>query len=177
MSPKMHPGAKFPDVEVPQLGGGTLKLGKARNGHDWQLVIVYRGKHCPICTGYLKDLNAVLPELNEFGIDLVAVSADARDLAAEQIGEVAPDFDVGYDLSIPDMQALGLYITPPNDWMPVERPFAEPGMFVVNETGHVKMIDIANVPFLRPGVEWLVRGLKFVKGQTEPFPVTGSFDV
>ena len=172
---KLQAGGVFPLLSLPKVGGGTLNLGTAADGYDWQMIVVYRGKHCPICTRYLSDLNAVLPDLNGMGIDVVAVSADPENLALEQLADVHPKFAVGYDLSIAQMQAMGLYITAPNSRMPVVRHFAEPAVIVTDETGHVKMIDISNVPFMRPSLDSLTRGLRFVRSQTEPFPVTGSF--
>ena len=41
-------GQKFPKTEVAKLGGGTLTLGQPQEGREWQLVVVYRGLHCPI---------------------------------------------------------------------------------------------------------------------------------
>jgi hypothetical protein len=42
-------GHRFPDIAVPRLGGGEIELGVPGPGRDWQMIIVYRGKHCPIC--------------------------------------------------------------------------------------------------------------------------------
>ena len=75
---KPVPGSLFPNVEIPKLGGGVLQLGNASDGYDWQLIVVYRGKHCPICTRYLRELNEVVAPLNDLGIEVVAISADQR---------------------------------------------------------------------------------------------------
>lgn len=171
----LEAGAPFPSISVAKLGGGTVDLGTPNEGYDWKLVVVYRGKHCPLCTRYLSALNDALPDLNALGIDVVAVSADSEGRANEQIGEVGPAYSVGYDLSVEQMQALGLYISGPKSGMNAERAFAEPGLFVINDVGNVQMIDISNVPFLRPSLESLVGGLRFVRGLTEPFPVNGAF--
>ena len=48
----------------------------ASNG--WKMIIVYRGQHCPLCTNFLNALEQYLPELNEIGVDLVALSADSQ---------------------------------------------------------------------------------------------------
>lgn len=172
---KLKAGTPFPTISVPKLGGGTVDIGTPAEGYDWKLVVVYRGKHCPLCTRYLTALNQAHPELNALGIDVVAVSADTESRAVEQIGQVNPTYSVGYDLNVEQMQALGLYISGPKSGMNVERAFAEPGLFVINDTGNLQMIDISNVPFLRPPLESLVGGLRFLRGLTEPFPVNGSF--
>lgn len=172
---KFKAGTPFPKISVPKIGGGTLELGEATTGYDWKLVVVYRGKHCPICTRYLQNLNQVLPELNTLGIDVVAVSADSESGAVEHLSQINPQYPVGYDLSIGQMQELGLYISGPRSGTDVVRAFAEPGLFVINEAGNLQMIDISNVPFARPSLESLVGGLRYVRGLSEPFPVNGSF--
>lgn len=146
----LQPGDVFPTLSLPKLGGGTITLGRPEPQYDWQMVVVYGGKHCPICTKYLDELNQVLPELHQLNIDVVAVSADSQERANSQIAEVNPDFPVGYDLSIDQMKQLGLFVSGPNLGMGAERPFAEPGLFVINDEGNLQMIDISNVPFARP---------------------------
>lgn len=172
---KPSPGTRFPAVTVPQLGGGTMELGKPRDGYDWKLIVVYRGKHCPICTRYLKELDEIVPQLKDLRIDVAAVSADSEELAATQIAQINPSFPVGYNLSIDQMQELGLYISSPRHGVDVEAPFAEPGLFVVNEDNELRMVEIANVPFIRPQLASLVGGLKFMRGMTEIFPANGTY--
>lgn len=172
---KPEPGQSFSITEVSKLGGGVLALGQASDGYDWQMIIVYRGKHCPICTRYLREVNEVVGPLKELGIEVVAVSADSETRASEQIAEVGPDYNVGYGLSLDQMKAMGLYISSPRHGMDVEGPFAEPGLFVVNEAGELRMVDIANVPFFRPQLPAIVGGLRFMRGMTEVFPANGTY--
>ena len=172
---KPVPGSLFPRVEIPMLGGGVLQLGNASDGYDWQLIVVYRGKHCPICTRYLRELNEVVAPLKDLGIEVVAISADNEQRATAQIAQVSPEFSVGYGLTVPQMQALGLYISGPRHGIDVAVPFAEPALFVVNEKTELRMVDIANVPFMRPQLSSLVGGLKFMRGMTEPFPANGTY--
>jgi hypothetical protein len=73
------------------------------------------------------------------------------------------------------MKELGLYISSPRHGMDIEAPFAEPGLFVVNEDGELRVVDIANVPFARPQLGSLVGGLKFMRGMTEAFPANGTY--
>lgn len=44
---KLTAGAAFPVSRIARLGSGDLTLGKLSEGFDWQMVVVYRGKHCP----------------------------------------------------------------------------------------------------------------------------------
>ena len=175
MTSRPAPGAPFPSTTVARLGGGDLRLGHASKGCDWQLIVVYRGAHCPICTRYLREIGDVAQELNAMGIEVVAVSADSEDRATAQIADAGVSYPVGYDLNIAQMQALGLYISSPRHGMDAKVPFAEPGLFLVNETQELRMVDIANVPFMRPQIGSLVMGMRFMRGMTEPFPANGTY--
>lgn len=170
---KLKAGSTFPSIKVPKLGGGEVDLAEKSGGHDWKMVVVYRGKHCPICTRYLGELNEALPKFNELGVDVVAVSADSEERATAQIAEVTPDFPVGYDLSLEQMDQLGLYVSDPRSEKESDRPFAEPGLFVVNGEGKAQIIDISNAPFARPAIETLIKGITFVKNPENNYPVRG----
>ena len=112
-SQKTPAGSRFPAIKVSKLGGGELTLGAPQGGYEWQMVVVYRGKHCPMCTSYLKELETLLPEYHALGVDVVAVSADPEAKANDQIALVRPSYPVGYDLSLDQMHELGLYVSDP----------------------------------------------------------------
>ncbi|KPB02929.1 peroxiredoxin-like family protein [Ahrensia marina] len=174
-SRKLAAGAVFPAIEIPMLNGGRRALPTPSGNYDWMLVVVYRGKHCPLCTKYLQELNSVLPALNELGVDVVAVSADSEDRASAQMREVRPAFDVGYGLTIPQIEEMGLYISGPRNGVDVEKPFAEPGLFVIDQDGIVQIIDISNVPFSRPDLEWIAKGIGFRRGPMKEAPINGTY--
>lgn len=171
---KLAAGSQFPDLIVPKLGGGTLTLGVPQDGRDWQMVAIYRGKHCPMCTSYLKELNALLPEFHALGLDVVAVSADPDAKAQDQMSLVAPNFPVGYDLSLDQMYQLGLYVSEPRSAQETDRPFAEPGIFVVNADGAVQVTEISNAPFARPDLKTLLGGLRFIRNPENNNPIRGA---
>lgn len=171
----LQAGQIFPDIIIPNLDGGLINLGKLTENYDWKMVIVYRGNHCPICTKLLSEINQVLPELNKLNIDVVAVSANSTEKAKEQIAEVKPNFRIGYDLNIDQMKNLGLFISKPRLGMGASRPFAEPGLFVINENGNVQVIDISNAPFARPNIELMMMGLRYVRNLTEKYPINGTY--
>lgn len=168
-------GTDFPNITVAKLGGGQIDLSKPATAGNWNAVIVYRGKHCPLCTKYLNSINELLPKFQELGVDIVAVSADSEERAQGHIDQVNPDFPVGYNLSIEQMQQLGLYISNPRSPDESDRPFAEPGFFVVNENGKLQIIDISNIPFARPDLSSMLMGLGFVKNPDNNYPIRGTF--
>ncbi len=48
---------------------------------QWQMIVVYRGKHCPVSRNYLASLQQVMGELDELGVEVIAVSSDGRERA------------------------------------------------------------------------------------------------
>ncbi|MEL6547693.1 MAG: redoxin domain-containing protein [Myxococcota bacterium] len=172
---KLEAGGAFPKLEVAKLGGGTLKLGDARGGRDWQLVVVYRGRHCPMCTEYLGELKEIAAEFESEGIDVVVVSADTEEKAREHTRDkLGLNLDVGFGLSVPQMEELGVYISPPRSAKETDRPFAEPAMFVVNEEGDVHVVDLSNNPFVRPDLSQLLRGLRWIRKPDNHYPIRGT---
>lgn len=53
---KIEAGSLFPDMTAQSLDGSTVDLGKPGDDTDWKMVVVYRGRHCPLCTKYLNKM-------------------------------------------------------------------------------------------------------------------------
>lgn len=172
MTPKIAAGSPFPETRVQILGGDEIDL--AVPSKEWRMVVVYRGKHCPLCTKYLTALNDKVADLSEIGIDVVAVSGDPEEKAEVQMDLVKPAYPVGYGLTIDQMHSLGLYISKPRSDQETDRPFAEPGVFVINDDGAVQIVDISNAPFARPDLDSLVGGLAFVR--KHEYPIRGTHE-
>lgn len=168
----LEAGSIFPKMDVAELDGGTLTLGVPRHGHEWQLVVVYRGLHCPICKRYLAQLDEMVDEFAQLGVDVVAVSGDGEAKAQAMKEEKELSLAIGYGLSVPQMQTLGLYISDPRGPQETDQPFPEPGMFVVNHDGAIQILDISNAPFARPDLKSLLGGLNFVR--TNGYPIRGT---
>ncbi len=95
MTDKLESGEAFPDIAVPQLGGGEMRLGAPVGDHDWSMVVVYRGKHCPICKTYLTELERLAPEFAKAGVGVVAVSGDPQERARSFADDIGATFPVG----------------------------------------------------------------------------------
>ncbi|PSK81009.1 peroxiredoxin [Limimaricola soesokkakensis] len=172
MAGKPTPDAVLPEITLPRLGGGEITLGKPLEGRDWQMVVVYRGKHCPICHKYVSGLEPLLSKYHEAGIDVVLVSGDPEEKARAFVDETGTSAPVAYDLSVPQMLELGLYVSDPRSPQETDRPFAEPAVFVINDKGTVHIADISNAPFSRPDLEGLLSGLKFIRDND--YPIRGT---
>jgi len=173
---KFQAGEVFPEIILRVVGGGKVTLGKPNNGHDWQMVVVYRGKHCPICVRYLEKLETLKQQFFDIGVDLLVVSGDPQAKAEAQVEENNMTLPVGYNLSIVDMKKIGLYISHPRSAGETDRPFPEPGIFVINQDGKVQVTDISNAPFSRPDLGQLVSGLNFIRDPANNYPIRGTFE-
>jgi peroxiredoxin len=166
---KLAAGAAFPPIAVPRLGGGEVAPA-ALTG--WRLVVVYRGRHCPLCKPYLTGLDGLIEEFAAVGVAVMAISADPADKAAADVAEFRWRFPVGHDLSVAQMRDLGLYVSAPRSVQETDRPFAEPGLFVINPEGAVQVVDISNAPWARPDLAAIARGVKRI--QEVGYPIRGT---
>ena len=168
---KLEAGKAFPGLSFTTVDGSVLDIMAMPS---WRLVAVYRGKHCPLCKKYLKTLDAMLDDLKGAGVSVVALSADPKEKAQADVASEGWRFPVGYGLSMEQMRALGLYISEPRSPQETDRPFAEPGLFVVNPEGKLQIIDISNAPFARPDLATVLMGIKLI--QEKSYPIRGTLD-
>jgi peroxiredoxin len=176
MPKTLTPGAAIPKLTVQTVEGHKVMLGSPDPAKgNWQLVIVYRGKHCPICKSYLIELNGMLSDFNAIDVDVLAVSADPLVKAKAEVDDIGYDGVVGIDLSVEQMNALGLFVSDPRSPQETDRPFSEPAAFVVRGDGSLQIIDISNAPFARPALKGLLDGLTFIR--KNDYPVRGTHGI
>lgn len=166
---KLSAGALFPDIAVP--GVHHPEIAPARMG-GWRMVVVYRGRHCPLCKRYLKTLDGLLEDFARAAVSVVAISSDPQDKAEADVQEHGWRFPVGYDLTIPQMRQLGLYVSSPRSAQETDRPFPEPGLFVINPNGQTQIIDVSNAPFARPDLSGILAGIQLI--QSRDYPIRGT---
>lgn len=170
---KLHPGDDFPVINAKLLNGDQTTLSIPENGLDWKMVVVYRGQHCPLCTRYLNQLESAKDLLAQVGVDLIAVSGDSKVQLQSHMEKLNVSFPIAYGLTVEQMKELGLYISDPRSAEETDRPFAEPGLFVVNSEGKVHVVDISNNPFVRPELQSLINGLGWIRNPDNNYPIRG----
>lgn len=171
---KLVAGEKLPDVIVPILDGGTTNLASPAGNNIWKLIIVYRGKHCPLCTKQLTELKEHMADFTAANVGVIAVSADSAEKAQAHMAELKPNFEVAYDLSFAQMQTLGVYVSDPISDAETYTPFAEPGLFIINTIGDTQFINVSNAPFLRPDFSSVLNGISFVRNPENYYPIRGT---
>ncbi len=170
MSQKPEAGAEMPRFALPAVGGGEVEVGgKGR----WQLAVVYRGKHCPKCKAYLGQLEALKEDFARIDTEIVTLSCDPQEKAAAAAEEWQLSLPIGYGLSVAQARDLGLYISEPRSAQETDRPFAEPGLFVVNPEGRIHIVDISNAPFARPDLAQIAGAIGFIQDKAYPIRGTG----
>ena len=169
----LTPATAFPDIRVATLDGSDTTLGAPNQERgDWKLIVVYRGKHCPICKTYLTELNHMLDDFAAINVDVVAVSADPEEKAKASAEDIGYTGSIGYDLGVAQMMQLGVFISDPRSPEETDRPFAEPATFVVRADRKLQIVDVSNAPFVRPALKGLLDGLTFIR--SKDYPVRGT---
>ncbi len=168
---KFTVGTAFPKRGWDQVGGGHVV---PADESGWRLLVVYRGKHCPICRSYLGKINDLRDRIAERDVKLWAVSADPIERATEEATAEDWSINVLAGLSEDDMRTLGLFISSPRSPDETDRNFSEPAMFLIRPDGVVHSVDIASAPFYRPELDTLLQGIKFI--QENNYPVRGVED-
>ena len=103
------PRQPVPALDVPLVAGGRFVLG-AKPGEKFDLLVFYRGLHCPICTKYLLELERLAPEFASRGVQVVALSSDSEDRARQMADKVkAKGVQFGYGQSLANAREWGLY--------------------------------------------------------------------
>lgn len=166
LSHKPVAGKPLPEFSVPTPSGDILSLGRATG--RWQLLVIYRGKHCGRCKPYLNQIESMKSRWEKAGFDVVAVSADTPEKASADIAEYNWSFPVGCNLDENTMHQLGLYVSDPLSPQETERRFAEPAVFCLRPDGSVQIAAISNGPSARPDLEALLDGMIFTIENEKP---------
>lgn len=169
-----HP---VPALNLPLTSGGRFVLG-ASPGEHFDLLVFYRGLHCPICAKYLLELERLAAEFAARGVQIVAISSDGEERArqmAEKVGATALPF--AYDLSLRSARQWGLYISTSRGKtsIGIEEParFSEPGVFLVRPDGTLYYGAVQTMPFARPSFHDLLGAIDFAVAKD--YPARGEY--
>lgn len=173
----LMPRLPVPTLDVPLVAGGRFILG-VEPGKRFDLVVFYRGMHCPICAKYLLELERLVPEFAQRGVKVVAVSSDDEERArqmAEKVKARATPFAFG--LSLKSARQWGLYISASRGKtsIGIEEPalFSEPGLFLVRPDGTLYYGAVQTMPFARPQFADLLGAIDFAIAND--YPARGEY--
>ncbi len=156
----------MPAFSVTSLTGESLAVGLATG--KWQLLVIYRGKHCGRCKAYLNNLESMQSQWLAAGFDILVMSADPVERALEDVRTHKWSFPMACELGEKDMVQLGLYVSEPLTPDETDRRFAEPAVFCLRPDGTVQIAAISNGPSARPDLAALLDGMKFTIEHDKP---------
>ena len=150
-----------PDLQFPLLDGNQWNLADQKPD-NFTLVVFYRGLHCPLCKKYLQQLQELLPEFEQRGVDIVVVSMDTEKRArlSRQNWELS-NLTLGYGLTEKSARDWALYLSSGvKDGEPSE--FSEPGLFLIDNSNQVYYSAINSNPWGRPYLPSFVKAVDYI---------------
>ena len=166
---RLNPGEDAGNIELDLINGTRWELGGQATA--WNVIIVYRGLHCPVCKSQLQALKSQLDDYTAAGVGVVAASMDTQERAEKshrdwELGSVP----VAYGLDRERVEKFGLYLSGAiSDKEPDI--FSEPAILLFKGTQFYAGW-IQTIPFARPRFEDLLKGIKFI--QKEDYPPRGK---
>lgn len=171
------PRQPVPALALPLVGGGRFVLG-AEPSERFDLIVFYRGLHCPICAKYLLELERLAPEFAQRGVAILAASSDDAERAQAMATKVnARSVRFGYGLGLANARQWGLYISTSRGTtsIGIEEPalFSEPGVFLVKPDGTLYYGAVQTMPFARPSFQDLLGAIDFAIAKD--YPARGEY--
>ena len=168
----LKPRTKSPELEVETLDAGQWRLSE-QSPENFTMIVAYRGLHCPICRGYIAELDRNLEEFGKRGVEVIAVSTDTLERAAQTKDEwKLRNLRIGYGLSIPKAREWGLYISSSRGKTStgVVEPdqFNEPGVFLIKPDQTLYASSVATMPFARPHFKEVLAAIDFIVEKDYP---------
>jgi peroxiredoxin len=161
------PGTPAPALRLPLVGGGVFDLA-AEYPENFTLVVFYRGWHCPVCRGYLAQLDRAVDDLSGMGVTVVAVSGDPQDRAERSTAEwKLTRLRVAYGQDIASMRDWGLFVSK-GIKDPEPDLFGEPGVFLIRPDGTIYMAVLNSMPAARPRIDDVVQAIRFFIDKNYP---------
>ena len=168
----LMPRQPVPDLSVPTLDGQAWILSE-QTPENFSLIVFYRGLHCPICSGYIRDLDRKEAKFNDKGVEVLALSSDSEERAREtKESWDLPNLTIGHSLPIQTARDWGLYISTSRGVTSVgiEEPalFSEPGLYLVRPDGTLYCGSVNTMPFARTNFGELLKALDLILEKDYP---------
>lgn len=166
------PKQTAPEIKVPLLNGEEWDL-SLQSPKSFTLLVFYRGLHCPICRKYLQQLESLKPELDQLGVDIVAISMDSEKrarLSRQKWG--INELKLAYGLPQETAENWGLYFSKGVREGEPEL-FSEPGLFLIDNKNKVYYSAINSNPWGRPYLPSFVKAIDYILSAN--YPARGEY--
>jgi len=140
---KVKTGQQAPSFSLPDAQGNNVSLKQFKNRQPVMLLF-YRGDWCPFCIDQLEDYQSLLPELEKYNIQLIAISPDAR----ASVENTQRKFGQSYVfLGDQDLQVTKKY------GIGNEKDLPHPALFLVDQKGKLVWYYASSDHTARPSAE------------------------
>jgi peroxiredoxin len=102
---RLNNGQSFPALDVPGVGGATIRIPQSLQG-SYGVVLIYRGGWCPFCQAQLAGFQRASEKLAATGIKVVALSVDDEAATAATVEKHKLTFPVGHSADADKVAAL-----------------------------------------------------------------------
>ncbi len=162
----LFPRQPAPPLRVDLAGGNQFDLASEKPT-NFTLIVFYRGLHCPICKGQLKDLESKLDDFEKRGVSVVAISTDTKERAEQTMQTWGLSrLRLGYGLGLAAARHWGLYVSSGHGKTSagVEEPalFSEPALYLLRPDGTLYFGSVQTMPFARPHLGDILTAIDFV---------------
>ena len=167
----LKPKQLVPNITAPLVQGGTWSLHQNKP-KQFNLLVFYRGHHCPVCRFYLNSLSTHLSEFESRGIEVVAISVNTKEKAQQSQSEWHTGrLSIAYDYPVEDARQLGLFIS---QGIKKHEPdlFFEPAILIVRPDNTLYSIIVQSMPFGRPNMKDMLQTFDYII--EEDYPPRGS---
>ena len=171
-APGRQTGHLVPDFSIRLLNGETWSSRKPTAG-QWTLLTIYRGLWCPHCKKQLQEFEGLLDEFQQWGVSVVAASADTEERARQMASDYGLDkLPLGYEIPIENARELGVFIS--KGIKDIEMPlFCEPASFLISRDAKLFAAWVASCAFARTAPADMLAYVDFL-GDHSDRPPRGS---
>ena len=172
---RVIPTDTMPALDAELVGGGTWHLAGERP-EKLSLIAFYRGLFCPLCRGWVAELDRLVPEFERRGVAVIALSCDPRERAEKAVSDWGlENLRVGHSVDPEDARRAGLYISEGRGVSPAsntEEPmlFCEPGVFAVQTDGTLYAAWVQSTPYARPQLAEILKAVDRFVARNLPDP-------
>ncbi|PQJ31204.1 alkyl hydroperoxide reductase [Nonlabens arenilitoris] len=163
----MKPKEITPNLEVTLSNHETWSL-KEQKIDTYLMIVFYRGYHCPVCKKQLETVTEKLPDFEERGVDVIAISMDHINRLEKTTKEWDVDgLKIGCRMTKETAKEWDLYLSKAISDKEPEL-FSEPAIFLIKPDGSLFFASIQSMPFARPKIEDILKSIDFVENKDYP---------
>jgi peroxiredoxin len=171
------PRHEVPSLDITLVAGKHFVLGDAPAKH-FDMLLFYRGLHCPICAKQLAEFEKHSSEFASRGVNIIAVSTDTKERAIKMAEKIdAKGVKIAYGLSLQDARDWGLYLSESlgETSVGIDEPkiFSEPALYLIKPDSTLYYATVQTMPFARPSASEILAAIDYANENN--YPARGEY--